>query len=104
MFSWSSYLEVGLFIRIVGFHMNKKNSLTTFITLIATVFAVMLLGGITVFADEVTYPIGGEYGTNLTWSLDADGILTVSGTGEMSKSQTYPWKEYSDDIKNVIVE
>ena len=82
----------------------KKISWKTLVTLIVTVVTVMIFGSMNVLADELTEPVGGECGTNLTWSLDADGILTVSGTGEMSKSQTYPWKEYSDNIKNVIVE
>ena len=83
--------------------MNKKNSLTTIISLIATVVAVMLLGGITVFADEVTYPIEGSFGSNITWTLDADGNLTVSGSGAMG-STNYPWLDYSSSIKTVTIE
>ena len=83
--------------------MKKKNSLTTILSLIATVVAVMLVGGITVFADEVTYPVGGECGTNLTWSLDAEGNLTISGAGAL-EFQTAPWNEYKSDIKTITVE
>ena len=83
--------------------MKKKNSLTTILSLIAAVVAVMLVGGITVFADEVTYPVGGECGTDLTWSLDAEGNLTISGAGAL-EFQTAPWNEYKSDIKTITVE
>lgn len=83
--------------------MKKKNSLTTILSLAAALVAVMLLGGITVFADEVTYPVSGECGTNVTWSLDAEGNLTVSGAGAM-EYQERPWDGYSDNIKTVTIE
>ena len=83
--------------------MKKKNSLTTILSLAAALVAVMLLGGITVFADEVTYPVSGECGTNVTWSLDAEGNLTVSGAGAM-EYQNRPWDGYKDNIKTVTIE
>ena len=46
----------------------------------------------------------GTCGTNLTWSLSDDGILTISGTGEMEDCWSgSPWGDYSYDIKEVIV-
>lgn len=43
----------------------------------------------------------GTCGDNLTWVLDSDGTLTISGTGEMTSS---PWYDYRSNIKNVIIE
>lgn len=46
----------------------------------------------------------GTCGENLTWILDADGILTISGTGEMydySGNASLPW---GTDIIEVIIE
>jgi len=83
--------------------MKKKNCLTTILSLVATIVAVMLLGGITVFADEVTYPVSGECGEGVAWTLDADGNITISGTGAMQFS-TCPWSSYADNIKTVTVE
>ena len=83
--------------------MKMKNSLTTFLSLVATIVAVMLLGGITVFADEVTYPVSGECGEGVAWTLDADGNISISGTGAMQFS-TCPWSSYADNIKTVTVE
>ena len=51
---------------------------------------------------------------NITWSLDSNGKLTISGTGAMkdysskSYSGTYatsaPWGKYYKDIKSVVIE
>ena len=48
----------------------------------------------------------GICGENLTWTLDAAGTLTVSGTGAM-KDYNYkgaPWYQSRDSIKAVVVE
>lgn len=44
-------------------------------------------------------------GENLTWKF-ADGILTISGTGEMydySSADPAPWSEYSDIIASITI-
>ncbi|MDO5411338.1 MAG: leucine-rich repeat protein [Lachnospiraceae bacterium] len=41
---------------------------------------------------------GGKCGENLEWTLDSEGTLTISGTGEMyeySDEEPAPWKEYA---------
>ncbi len=48
----------------------------------------------------------GTCGADLTWTLDASGELTISGTGNMS---TYiltdaPWASYAEQIKSVTIE
>ena len=47
----------------------------------------------------------GICGDSLTWVLDVNGILTISGTGEMTNysSGTAPWYSYSDKIKSLIL-
>ena len=50
----------------------------------------------------------GTCGENLTWSL-VDGVLTISGTGEMesydlNQNVTAPWYEDRDLVTNVIIE
>lgn len=51
-------------------------------------------------------PTGGTCGENLTWNLDANGILTISGTGAMTDydylNNTAPWCE--EEISRVIIE
>ena len=56
-------------------------------------------------ADSVVQQ--GSCGTNVTWTLNKDGVLTISGNGEM-KNYTYksemPWYRYNSQIKTVKIE
>ena len=42
---------------------------------------------------------------NLTWTLDDNGTLTISGTGDMTNwgSEDSPWYEYCSAIKKVVI-
>ena len=42
----------------------------------------------------------GECGENLTWTLDSNGTLTISGTGEMTGDA---WRNYRSSIKSVVI-
>ena len=47
----------------------------------------------------------GTAGEGVTWVLDSDGTLTVSGTGAIETSwYSPPWKEYNDSITSIVVE
>lgn len=48
----------------------------------------------------------GTCGTNLTWELSCDSVLTISGTGEMENSDysDIPWNSYRNSIKSLIIE
>lgn len=48
----------------------------------------------------------GTCGENLTWVLEENGTLTISGTGAMNeweKSWETPWYSYQDNIKTVVI-
>ena len=49
----------------------------------------------------------GTCGSNLTWTLDGNGTLTISGSGEMNDYYNYssdrPWNQYLQNIKTVII-
>ena len=48
----------------------------------------------------------GNNGGNVTWTLDSDGVLTISGTGEMKdyvSSDSAPWYSQRKNIKNVQI-
>ena len=51
---------------------------------------------------------GGEGdGTNLTWTLTEDGVLTISGEGAMAdwaSSPFLPWYSYRSSIRTVVIE
>lgn len=44
----------------------------------------------------------GSAGAYITWKLDANGVLLLSGTGELSAS-TYPWTNYKSEIRTIII-
>ena len=49
----------------------------------------------------------GTCGKNLTWVLDDEGTLTISGTGEMWDFEEYaeiPWRDFCTEISSVEVE
>ena len=61
-----------------------------------------LLPGGASAADVVASGECGADGDNLTWTLDSDGVLTVSGTGAMLDFGTFtPWYDYSESITAV---
>ena len=49
---------------------------------------------------------GGSCGDNLSWTLDNNGVLTISGTGAMYNfdSNTSPWKNFCGDISSIVIE
>ena len=48
----------------------------------------------------------GQCGDNLTWVLSSDGVLTISGTGDMwNYPEEYPgWYQYVDQVRTCIIE
>jgi len=65
--------------------------------------------GINAHAANVTSGFcGGEdNGTNLTWNLNTEGLLTISGTGSMKGyriDSRAPWSAYSNQIKCIEIQ
>lgn len=58
-------------------------------------------------ADIIASGECGAYGDNLMYKLNSDGVLTISGQGEMADwfTNTVPWKDYknSGEITRVII-
>ena len=53
---------------------------------------------------EEPLPTGGTCGENLNWTVDEEGTLTISGTGEMydyTDEGDAPWN--ADEVKNVVI-
>ena len=52
------------------------------------------------------FATSGKCGKNLTWVLEENGTLTITGTGTMSDftPESSPWYGYADSIKTVIIE
>ena len=71
----------------------KKSVLSLFLTLCIAAFVIAALP---ISADAAS---SGTCGDNLTWTLDDEGTLTISGTGEVNSS---PWNKSS--VKTVIIQ
>lgn len=61
-------------------------------------------------AEDATVVASGECGAqgdNLTWTLDSEGVLTISGEGEMAdywyRGSDVPWLNYRSDVKNITI-
>ena len=84
---------------------------TTMIKILSSVFCLViclcLIPSSFADGDIVASGICGAEGDNLTWTLDSDGVFTISGTGAMkdySEGSSPPWLFYFDKIKSVQVE
>ncbi len=85
--------------------MKKVLSLFLSVLMLTSVVAAVDLSA---YADTVA---SGTCGDNVTWELDEDGTLTISGTGEMyddfycysSTNCSIPWYTYRDNILNVVI-
>ncbi|MBQ6570078.1 MAG: leucine-rich repeat domain-containing protein, partial [Clostridia bacterium] len=65
-----------------------------------------LITGIGAFVPAVSAAASGTCGPNLTWTLDNNGKLTVSGTGGMDEwlnNTSVPWYSYHDQIKTIVI-
>ncbi len=71
-----------------------------FTLFLSFIMVLCLFNGITVSATEVA---SGTCGNNLTWVLDEDGVLTVSGEGEIPDYDE-TWNEYRNSIESLILE
>ncbi|MCD7755996.1 MAG: leucine-rich repeat domain-containing protein, partial [Firmicutes bacterium] len=89
--------------------MKTRNRILSLLVLLCLVIG--LLPGMALAAEEVA---SGTCGENVTWVLDSDGVLTISGEGEMDKYyyDAYwglviyesPWESYTGQIKTVVIE
>ena len=70
------------------------------ISLLTALMLVLCILPATAMAAEIT--ASGTCGDSLTWTLDSEGTLTISGTGEMT--DVSGWSELSDSVTSVVIE
>lgn len=82
----------------------KKYVMLRVIALVVAVLAVFVFSSTEAHAAEITAE--GTCGTNLTWTLNDEGTLTVSGTGVMSNyppGMYSPWMDYAEDVTTIVI-
>lgn len=78
--------------------------------LLSSILAILMIVTTVPFAfaaDVVASGNCGANGGNVKWTLDSDGTLTISGTGNMADYPQYskvPWINYRSDVKKLIIE
>ena len=75
------------------------------IAAVAIVFVCLLCLSLSAQSYSGTCGAEGD-GSNLTWTLDSDGLLKIEGTGSMadySWSDAAPWRSYRSGIKTVEI-
>lgn len=90
--------------------MKRKSIKKTLITITAMALAFTgtpegLLSGVVITSATNTVA-SGTCGENLTWTLDQEGVLEISGSGEMYHSpaeRAMPWNNRRNDIKTVQI-
>ena len=95
---------------------KEENKMKNMNKMIAMLLAVLMLasltnglalpaGALSVVTGEIEKPICAE-GADLTWSLDENGVLTISGTGDMvysNSSGNMPWSRNPEQIRELVV-
>ena len=82
--------------------MRKRinRTLTILLTVVMVICAVPMAYGATISHS-------GTCGENLTWTLDTEGLLTISGTGEMYdyllEDNPAPYYGYRDTIRSLSI-
>ena len=66
-----------------------------------SILALLCLTVSSAWADVVA---SGDCGTGVTYSLTSDGVMTISGTGEMAECDPTPWDANKDVITSIIIE
>ena len=81
--------------------------------IVSVLLCVLLLASLLPMSAIADTTASGKCGKNLTWTLDGDGTLTISGTGNMgnynliSDNGSYrtsaPWGKYYSSITSVVI-
>ena len=88
-------------------------SIVTFALAVALVFAMVPVdsyatgAGDDISVAEVTIVASGECNETVEWSLDSEGVLTISGTGAMPdyayNGTNSPWYSRRNSIKSIVM-
>lgn len=76
------------------------------------VIVIIMLISLSINAQAADIVVSGECGENVSFVLDSEGTLTISGEGAMENYQIYsfgdfkysPWMEHKDSVVRIVVE
>ncbi len=54
--------------------------------------------------EQTTILCSGALSTTVSWTLDKNGVLTISGTGAIPDQDGSPWYSYRNSIKHIVIE
>ena len=93
--------------------MKRKGILGGIIVVVLVLVLALAVGGGSVSAEEPTIIASGncgKAGSNVTWTLDSTGLLTISGEGEIrdygivNSKTNAPWVKYRDKLFDLNIE
>ncbi len=74
--------------------------------LYSLIIAIILCTALAVTSFAATVVKSGSCGDNVTYTLDSDGVLTISGTGDMTdyySATDIPWYSNRPNIKSIVI-
>ena len=70
-----------------------------------TVTALISAMSVSVVSAADDYPTSGKCGDNIDWLINSDGVLVISGDGEIKRPpENWGWAKLSKDINEVVIE
>ena len=89
-------------------HFNFKKVIAGSLATAMLITNISINSLLNISAANEAYPTSGKCGENATWLINSDGVLVISGSGEMSyenDSQTgWGWRKCGFNINEVVVE
>ena len=86
-------------------HINLKKVIATFSAMTMLITTISLNSITTVAAQDDIYATSGECGEKATWLINSDGVLVVSGQGELTDSiKSWGWKMMQESVNEVVIE
>ena len=76
---------------------NLKKITILFVIIIGFILA---KSSISLATDTVV--ASGDCGTSITWTLYDSGVLTISGSGNMTNGSASAWADYQEQVKSVV--
>ena len=83
-----------------------KRKMLSYLLVLVLMFQIMPTNAI---ALDNSIIADGICGNNLTWKIDKDGVLTISGIGDMNSYYNInneviaPWYDYNDSIHSIVI-